>query len=106
MRRVIPPSPQSLKILQLIVRYGKLTGTDICSKDESLPRGTLYTTLVRLERQKLLKSHKAKTCRRAGSPHRYFQITRRGARMVEAAVAGNAPIDVEIGRAALLAPSR
>ena len=84
---MVTPASQRLKVLQLIVRYGELTGAEICSKDESLPRGTIYTTLVRLERQKLLKSRKDMTSCERGAPRRHFQVTERGARFVEAAVA-------------------
>ena len=81
------PKGQRLLILQLLAQNGELSGADMVKLDNTLPRSTIYVTLQRLEQQGLLKSKKDKTCPVPGSPHRYFQLTDYGERVLDAAEA-------------------
>lgn len=90
------PKGQRLRMLQLLVQHGELTGGDMLDIDENLPRGTIYVTLMRLEKAKLVKSRKEAECRGPGSARRFYKITALGERatrfaeMAEVVMSGGA----------------
>ena len=84
------PDGNRLLILDLLVRFGELTGADMLEHEPSLPRGTIYTTLLRLDKQKLVTSRRERSKRQSGPPRRYYTITALGQRVHQAAMAGQA----------------
>lgn len=74
------PSGQRLRILQLLIAHGKLTGGEMRELDSTLPQGTIFTTLVRLEREGLVASSPVKIAGRRGPPRREYEITGLGIR--------------------------
>jgi DNA-binding PadR family transcriptional regulator len=81
-QRVELLSPQRLKILRLIGQHGAMTGAELTSKDSTLARKSVYTTLTRLEDAKLLKSRKEERSRQPGPTRRLYRITPLGTRVV------------------------
>ena len=81
---------QRFRVLQLLRDYGEQSGADLHTRDpKALPRGTIYTTLQRLEDDGLVVSKRHRGVREAGPPRRRFTVTEQGRRMVLAAeVAG------------------
>jgi DNA-binding transcriptional ArsR family regulator len=61
-----------LRILQLLIAHGEMTGGQLAESDDSLSPATIYTTLMRMEHDAgLLKSRKEKTSKHPGPPSRY-----------------------------------
>ena len=71
---------QWLRILQLLIDHGELTGGELLRRDQTLPRGTLYTTLKRLEAAQLVTSRQGAVRVEPGPRRRLYKITVRGAR--------------------------
>jgi len=71
---------QRLRILQLLIAHGESSGAQLLDRDRSLPRGTIYTTLKRLEAAKFVTSRRAAKCEQPGPRRRFYKITSRGAR--------------------------
>jgi DNA-binding PadR family transcriptional regulator len=69
---------QQLRILQLLIAHGELTGAQILERDASLPRGTIYTTLTRLETSNLVGSRQVTDSTQPGPPRRFYKATKRG----------------------------
>jgi DNA-binding PadR family transcriptional regulator len=98
------PSGKRLQILQLLITHGKLTGGEMLEHDPSLPRGTIYTTLRRLQDDKLVSSRVDAETGEAGPPRRFYQITALGKRaaklgeIAEAVMAGARLITIPGGR--------
>ena len=101
---VAVPSGKTLRILQLLLTHGELTGGDMLGHDRTLPRGTIYTTLRRLEDRKLVNSRVDDSTGRAGPPRRFYQITALGKRAAKLGgvaglvMAGVRPVVVPGGR--------
>jgi DNA-binding PadR family transcriptional regulator len=70
---------QQIRILQLLIAHGELTGAQILQRDASLPRGTIYTTLMRLEASSLVFSRQAAGSGKPGPRRRFYKVTKRGA---------------------------
>ena len=69
------PSGRRLRILQLLIAHGKMTGGDLLRADASLGRGMIYTTLHRLEDDKLVKSYSGDREGQPGATPRLYEIT-------------------------------
>jgi len=76
----IAPSGKRLRILQLLLDHGELTGAELLDLDDSLPRGTIYTTLRRLQDDKLVTSRQEVDKGQPGPPRRLYKITAFGMR--------------------------
>lgn len=76
----VVPSGKRLRILQLLLEHGELTGSQILDHDKSLPRGTIYTSLRRLQDDKLVTSRKVVDRQQPGPPRRFYNLTGLGAR--------------------------
>jgi DNA-binding PadR family transcriptional regulator len=95
-----------LRILQLLIHHGEMTGGQLAEADETLASPGIYTTLVRMEHDSgLLKSRKEKASKHPGPPARYYSITglgQRAAKMGEIVEAmqssGGRPVLVPGGR--------
>lgn len=77
------PTGRRLRILKLLIENRKMTGSELVQADPSLIRGMIYTTLHRLEDDKLIRSdppevHPGKP----GAPPRYYEITGFGRKVV------------------------
>jgi DNA-binding PadR family transcriptional regulator len=98
------PSGKRLRILQLLIAHGELTGGQILEHDSSLPRGTIYTTLRRLQDDKLVSSRVDDDTGEPGPPRRFYKITGQGQRVAklgeiaEAVMFGSRPILIPSGR--------
>jgi DNA-binding PadR family transcriptional regulator len=98
-----------LAILQLTEQgreaYGSLIRDEIDARaDRTVPRGSIYITLDRLEEKGLLASHEGRTSAARGHrPKRVFKVTPAGLRAVKSAV--SAVIRMQRGLAALLGNS-
>lgn len=77
-RVVHPLGRQRLRILQLLVKHGELSGSDLLTRDKSLPRGTIYTTLKRLEMAKFVTSRQITRSIEPGPARRSYKVTKRG----------------------------
>lgn len=73
-----PFGQRRLRILRLLVEQGMLPATEISDRDRTIPRGTLYTTLRRLEAAGFVVSRRHILVRTAGPPRRLYRITKRG----------------------------
>ena len=82
------PTGQRLRILQLLVEHGKLSGGQMLELDPSLPRGTIYVTLQRLQEVKLVTSRKEHECKEPGSARRIYEISALGKRATHLAELG------------------
>jgi DNA-binding PadR family transcriptional regulator len=98
------PSGRRLRILQLLVQHEELTGGEMLELDDSLPGGTIYTSLHRLERDKLVTSRLDDQKGLPGPPRRFYKITAYGKRLArlgeinEAVIAGKRIIVVPGGQ--------
>ncbi len=57
----VVPTGKRLRILQLLVQHGTMTGRQLLDADKNLPSGTIYTTLRRLEDDGFVTSRQDKT---------------------------------------------
>ena len=73
-----PRPPSHLRIMQLLFQNGELSPADILHREPQLPRGTVYTTLQRLEKGKLVVSRQRRSDRTSGPPRRLYHLTRNG----------------------------
>lgn len=78
------PDGQRLKVLRLLSQHAELTGGEMIELDKSLPDGTVYTTLRRLETDKLVKSRHDTQRGLPGPPRRFYKITALGSRALAA----------------------
>lgn len=72
--------PTRIRLLQLLHKHGELTGAAALGHDPTLPDGSIYTTLRRLEADKLVKSRQDTQQGLPGPPRRFYTITGRGRR--------------------------
>jgi DNA-binding PadR family transcriptional regulator len=81
------PTGKRLQILGLLAEHGELTGGQLCRVDRrvSLARGTIYTTLERLDEVGLVTSRTEEVPGEGGPPRRYWQITAKGRRALKLA---------------------
>lgn len=66
------------KIIIAIEQHHELCGADLLKLVEGLPRGSIYTTLSRMEEDGWLKSMHEKVPGEKGPPRRYFRLTAKG----------------------------
>jgi DNA-binding PadR family transcriptional regulator len=78
------PSGKRLRILQLLKQHGSSTGAELIEYDPELPRGTIYTTLKRLQDDGFVKSKTLDDEALPGPPRRKYEVTALGARAVSA----------------------
>jgi DNA-binding PadR family transcriptional regulator len=83
MTRKKPVLATRLRLLALLAEHDKLTGAAAIEHDPTIPSGTVYTTLRRLEREKLVKSWQDDTKGLPGHPRRFYKITQRGRRFYQ-----------------------
>lgn len=76
------PSGKRLRILQLLIAHGRMTGGDLLKTDaRTFVKGMIYTTLHRLEDDGLVTSRIDNDSGLPGSAPRYYEITGLGQRM-------------------------
>jgi DNA-binding PadR family transcriptional regulator len=95
------PSGRRLRILQLLLEHQELTGGELLELDASLPGGTIYTSLHRLERDKLVTSRLGNQKGLPGPPRRFYKITAHGKRLARLGEINDA---VMSGRRVVLVP--
>ncbi|MGH1419400.1 MAG: PadR family transcriptional regulator [Hyphomicrobiaceae bacterium] len=91
-----------LKLLESVALHGELTGAHLLKLDPSLPRGSIYTTLARLEEDKWLTSREEKIPQEQTRTRRFYKITPLGRRALKLAhqqdIAMLSPAPVFAGR--------
>lgn len=98
------PSGKRLTILRLLRENGELSGSDLLSKDANLPRGTIYTSLKRLQDDQFVTSRLEEEVVQPGPPRRVYKITGLGVRaaklgdLAEAVMQGSEPVRIPGGR--------
>jgi DNA-binding PadR family transcriptional regulator len=97
------PSGKRLRILQLLLEHKELTGGQLLELDRTLPRGTIYTTLRRLEDDAFASSREESQRGQPGPPRRFYRITTDGARATKA---GELAEKVMAGATVRLVPRR
>ena len=67
-----------LQILRLLKKFGELSPIDIIKLDPKIPRGTIYTTLHRLESAEQIRPHFKPSEVYPGPRRPYYKITKKG----------------------------
>ena len=75
---------RGMEILSLLDPDREQTGWELGARDHSMPSGTIYTTLTRLEDAGLVVSRKQAGSGRPGPAPRYYLPTERGLLVVKA----------------------
>lgn len=78
-------SPKENEILELLSKHGPLYGLEMIGLSKELKRGTVYTTLHRLEDKQLVRSHEVLPAQgEQGPARRVYQISGWGKWAIEA----------------------